>query len=120
NVPLRATASDNDGTISLVEFYQDGDKVGEATNSPYALTLSNVPQGAYLYRAVATDNTGLRGTSAPVLFNVVTSLPVALVRGPYLQIGSPTGAVVRWRSDRSSDSAVFYGVDPASLTNIVS
>jgi len=120
NVPLRATASDNDGTINLVEFYQDSNKVGEATNSPYALTVSNVQQGVYVYRAVATDNTGLRGTSAPVVLNLVTSLPVALVRGPYLQIGSPTGAVIRWRSDRNSDSAVFYGLDPTSLTTVVS
>jgi len=118
NVPLRATALDNDGTVSLVEFYQDSNKVGEVPATPYSLTLSNVPLGVYVYQAVATDNSGLRGTSAPVVLNVVTSLPVVLLRGPYLQIGSPTGAVVRWRSDLASDSAVFYGPDPSSLTNI--
>jgi len=118
NVPLRATASDNDGTVSLVEFYQNGGKVGEAPTTPYSLTLTNVSEGVYVYQAVATDNTGLRGTSAPVVLNVVTSLPVVLLRGPYLQIGSSTGAVVRWRSDLASDSAVFYGLDPTTLTNL--
>jgi len=118
NVPLRATASDNDGTVSLVEFYQGSSKVGEAPTTPYALTLTNVPEGVYVYQAVATDNSGLRGTSAPVVLNVVTSLPVVLLRGPYLQIGSSTGAVVRWRSDLASDSVVFYGPDPTSLTNL--
>jgi len=120
NVPLRATASDNDGTVALVEFYQDGNRVGQATNTPYSLTVSNVPQGIYVYRAVATDNTGLRGTSAPVVLNVITSPPIVLVRGPYLQIGSPTGAVVRWRSDQLSDAVVFYGLDPANLSNSAS
>src|SRR5439155_17280144 len=110
--------SDNDGTVSLVEFYESAaGKLGEAPASPYTLTVSNLLTGAYTFRAVATDNSGLRGTSAPVVLNVVTSLPIVLVRGPYLQIGSPTGAVVRWRSDIFSDAVVFYGLDPRTLTN---
>src|SRR5262249_29064340 len=112
---LRANASDNDGTVAQVEFYESGTKLGQATNTPYTLTISNIPVGTYVYRAVATDNIGLRGTSAPVVLNVVTSLPIVLVRGPYLQIGSPTGGVVRWRTDLPSDSSVFYGTDPANF-----
>ena len=115
---LRATATDNDGTISLVEFYSSGDKLGEATNSPYTLTISNVPLGSYILRAVATDNSGLRGTSAPVAFYVVTILPINLTRGPYLQSGSPYGGIVRWRTDLVSDAIVYYGTDVANLTNI--
>src|SRR6185503_1550335 len=57
------------------------------------------------------------GTSAPVVLNVVTSLPIYLIRGPYLQIGSPTGGVVRWRTDKVSDAVVMYGTDPLWLTN---
>jgi hypothetical protein len=118
NVPLGATASDNDGTVALVEFYESNSKLGEGTNAPYTLTISNVPVGIYTFRAVATDNIGLRGTSAPVVLNVVTSLPVSVVRGPYLQIGSPTGGVVRWRTDLFSDAVVYYGTDLSSLTNL--
>ena len=117
-VTLGATASDNDGTVELVEFYEGTNKLGEGTNAPYSLTVSNLPLGVYLLRAVASDNIGLRGTSAPVVLNVVTSLPIFLVRGPYLQIGSPTGGVVRWRTDLISDAVVFHGTDPANLTNI--
>src|SRR4030095_3931984 len=87
DIPLRANASDNDGTIALVEFFADASKLGERTNAPYALTWTNVLEGVYALRAVATDNGGLSKTSAPVVISVVTSLPIFLVRGPYLQIG---------------------------------
>jgi len=40
-----------------------------------------------------------------------------VTRGPYLQVGTPTGLVVRWRTDTAMDSRVLYGVDPAALTS---
>ena len=119
NIPFRATASDYDGTVSLVEYFVGADKVGEATNTPYALTVSNVLLGRYTLRAVATDNTGLRGTSAPTVLNVVTSLPVTIVRGPYLNSGSSTSGVVRWRTDLPSDAVLWHGPNLDSLTNLV-
>src|SRR5439155_23126463 len=39
-----------------------------------------------------------------------------LTRGPYLQMGTPTGAVVRWRTGAPSDARVRYGTDPANLS----
>ena len=32
--------------------------------------------------------------------------PAALVRGPYLQLGTPDGVVVRWRTDLPTESRV--------------
>jgi len=40
-------------------------------------------------------------------------------RGPYLQLGTPTSMVVRWRTLLPSDSIVRYGNDPDSLTSVV-
>jgi acid phosphatase type 7 len=117
NVAITATATDNDGTVASVTFYSNGSLLGLSTNAPYSISVSNLLQGAYVLRAVATDNMGLLGTSAPVVLNVVTSLPAFLVRGPYLQMGSPTGGVVRWRSDVFTDGLVYYGTDPLNLTN---
>jgi hypothetical protein len=117
NIALLASATDNDGTVARVEFFANSDKIGERTSSPYSLTWSNVAEGEYTLRAVATDNIGLLGTSAPVSITVVTSLPIALLRGPYLQVGTPTSGVVRWRTDLDSDAIVYYGTDAASLTN---
>ena len=42
--------------------------------------------------------------------------PPALVRGPYLQIGTPSSVVVRWRTDESCVARVSYGTSPGDLT----
>ena len=39
----------------------------------------------------------------------------SLTRGPYLQMPSPNGIVVRWRSTTPTDSRVRYGPAPGSL-----
>ena len=36
-------------------------------------------------------------------------------RGPYLQVGTPTSIVVRWRTTAATDTVVDYGPDPANL-----
>ncbi len=115
---MRATASDNDGTVALVEFFLNDAKLTEFTNAPYNFTVSNLNLGVYNFSAIARDNQGLLRTSAPVVVNVVTSLPIALIRGPYLNSGSTTSGVVRWRTDAISDGLVFYGKDPNNLSNV--
>ena len=51
-VPFTATASDSDGTISKVEFFQGTTKVGEDTTSPYAFNWTNVAAGSYVLSAI--------------------------------------------------------------------
>ncbi|HMF95665.1 MAG TPA: Ig-like domain-containing protein [Vicinamibacterales bacterium] len=38
-----------------------------------------------------------------------------ITRGPYLQLGTPSSIVVRWRTATATDSQVVYGPDPANL-----
>jgi len=42
-------------------------------------------------------------------------LPATVTRGPYLQLGTPTSAVLRWRTDAPTDSRVEYGTAVGSL-----
>jgi calcineurin-like phosphoesterase family protein/purple acid phosphatase-like protein len=42
-----------------------------------------------------------------------------IVRGPYLQNGTPSSLVVRWRTDIASDSRVSFGSGPGNLTSAV-
>ena len=58
----RVSASDPDGTVAKVEFFADGAKVGEATNSPYTLAWNSPALGGHVLRAVATDNKGDHGS----------------------------------------------------------
>jgi hypothetical protein len=39
-----------------------------------------------------------------------------ITRGPYLQLGTPTQMIVRWRTDTASDSRVDYGTSVSNLT----
>lgn len=39
-----------------------------------------------------------------------------VVRGPYLQTGTPTSLIVRWRTDTAGLGRVRYGTDPATLS----
>ena len=57
-INLAATASDPDGTIARVEFYNGATLVGTATTSPYSYNWSNVGRGSYTLTATAYDNLG--------------------------------------------------------------
>lgn len=63
------------------------------------------------------------GTSSDISFNLelvgltVFDLP-EVTRGPYLQMGTPTSVVVRWRTDVCADSRVSYGIDPGDLNMV--
>jgi hypothetical protein len=70
SLALTATASDIDGTVTKVQFFQGNTKLAEFTNSPYALTLNDLPAGVYTFTAVATDELDGIGTSTPVTVTV--------------------------------------------------
>lgn len=65
------------------------------------------------------SNRILVGTIAWFLFFSAV-LPVAdaqtVVRGPYLQRGTPSDVIIKWRTDVATDSVVRYGLNPGSLT----
>jgi len=73
-IKLEAAASDDDGTISQVEFfYSNGGSyvsLGSDSRSPYKKTINNVPVGSYSIKAVATDNDGLTKESASISVSV--------------------------------------------------
>ncbi|HEY8894948.1 MAG TPA: Ig-like domain-containing protein [Niastella sp.] len=76
-VAITVNAADADGTISKVEFYNGGTKLGEATTAPYSYNWSSVATGSYTITAVATDDRG--GQSSASVAITVTNVPVATV-----------------------------------------
>ena len=54
-ITLSATASDSNGSITKVEFFQGATLIGTRTTAPYSVTWSNVAGGAYTLTAKATD-----------------------------------------------------------------
>ncbi|HZO86230.1 MAG TPA: Ig-like domain-containing protein, partial [Verrucomicrobiae bacterium] len=75
NINIQANASDIDGTILRVEFYRNGIKLGEDTNSPYSFLWVNPPAGNHSLTARATDNLAGRTMSSPVNITVGVSAP---------------------------------------------
>ncbi|HMG72788.1 MAG TPA: Ig-like domain-containing protein [Pyrinomonadaceae bacterium] len=69
-VSINATASDSDGSISKVEFYQGSTLISSVTASPYSFNWSYVPAGTYTLTAKATDNIGASMTSNSVTITV--------------------------------------------------
>jgi hypothetical protein len=80
---LTATASDSDGTVAKVEFFEGTNLLGEAalTNGSYVYSWTNVPAGNYVVTAVATDDKGATGTSDPVNLKV-NALPTVTITAP--------------------------------------
>lgn len=63
-VGLSATASDSDGTITKVEFFNGSVLLASITNSPYTFSWTGVGAGTYSVTAKATDNSNVVTTSS--------------------------------------------------------
>lgn len=89
SLTLAAAASDADGSVSRVEFYNGSTKLGEATSAPYRFTWSAVAAGSYSLTARAIDDEGLFTESSPI--NVTIASPPVVAR--------PTIGVVNYLPD---------------------
>jgi uncharacterized repeat protein (TIGR01451 family) len=78
-IPIIANATDPDGVVTQVVFLAGTNTVGATTNPPFAVNWTNAPAGTHTFTAVATDNHGATGTSAPVTVTVLESLPLTVV-----------------------------------------
>ncbi|MBL3655605.1 CehA/McbA family metallohydrolase [Fulvivirga sediminis] len=63
SIHLLAEASDNDGLIAKVEFYDGDKKIGEDNNRPYEFEWNNVSIGNHFVTARAFDDRGLSKAS---------------------------------------------------------
>lgn len=86
-IALTASATDADGTIARVDFYNGFTLIGSDTTSPYSMTWSNVAAGSYPLSAIARDNGGAATTSAARAITVTGTANIA----PSVSLTSPTG-----------------------------
>lgn len=114
-----ADATDTDGAITQVEFFQGATSLGTVLSSPYSLTWSNVAAGAYVLTAVATDNLGGAATSAPVSITVTQSSGIGpqitvVQNGGFLQVSwGTTGYQLQMKTNLLSSQWVDI---PGTLT----
>ncbi len=110
-VNLIAAASDVDGAIAKVEFYQASLKVGEALAPPYRFTVTGLAPGAYTFSARAFDSTGLFTDSDSVFINLTAAPPtlVDLLGAPWKYLVTSTAAPADWLQPAFNDSSWSEG-----------
>ncbi|MEP2026416.1 MAG: glycosyl hydrolase family 18 protein [Reichenbachiella sp.] len=84
---MDVTASDTDGIVSKVEFFEGGNKLGEDITSPYSYTWTNPAIGNYNLSAKAIDDQGATASSIAVAVTVSDSTVNA---NPQVTISNPT------------------------------
>ena len=115
-INFAATASDGDGTIAKVEFFDGAVKVGEDLTFPYTFAWPGAPVGTHSLTAVATDNRGATTASAAVAVTVLPNPnqpPVVTATAPVDEatgIGSATTVSVSIADPENAATTVtFYG-----------
>ena len=93
SIGLAATASDTDGTIAQVTFFNGATPLTTDTSAPYAFTWNGVAAGSYSLTAVAQDNAGATTTSAAQTVTVTPALPLPNPPPEVTLTGPANGAV---------------------------
>jgi hypothetical protein len=96
SITISVTATDTDGTIARVDFYQGSTQIGSDTSQPYGMNWTNVPPGTYSLTAVATDDDGGSTTSAARTITVNPSPPTNLP--PSVSLTDPPDGATYLRS----------------------
>ena len=70
DVVISADATDNDGQVTLVEFYDGATKVGESSEVPFDFTWLAPSVGQHSLTAIVTDDEGATRTSSIVSLTI--------------------------------------------------
>lgn len=103
DVTLTATASDSDGTVSFVRFYDGETLIVDESTAPYSYLWTNLQLGTHTITSRATDNSGEETTSDPVVITVESSnvAPVAVISASTVSGEEPL--TVNFTGDGSTD-----------------
>lgn len=93
NIAIIASATDMDGSISKVEFFQGTNKVGEALALPFFCTWKPLSAGYYSLTAKAFDNNSAVGVTSPVIIQVISKETPAGYTVTYNGNGNTGGSV---------------------------
>ena len=120
DITINATASDEDGSVVTVEFYNGQTYLGEDSTPPYTFTWTSVADGCYAIVAKAIDDLGGSGTDT-----VDITVGAGCGQEPYP--GTPRICPARFRpafrstgSDKSQlVTLAFNSPDPRLATDVV-
>lgn len=128
-VTIAAAASDPDGSISRVEFFVDGVKIGQDTSTPFSFDWSPSRVGDIEVTARAIDNDGASAFSDKVIVQIkfpkfadgpIFSSPRGYYEKPFdLQISTDIpGAAIKYSLDGSNPLSSPTAIQKASPATI--
>jgi hypothetical protein len=108
SITINASASDSDGTIAQVEFFNGARLIGADTTSPFSAVDANLPLGTYSLTVRATDNRGgISPMSPAVSVEVVNNVPpTVLITSPSNNASFTPPATINIAANASDDSGV--------------
>lgn len=113
--PVNATASDPDGSVTQVEFFDGGTSLGVDASSPYSINWTPTVIGPHSLTARATDNDGDFTNSAAVALTVInggggdTQAPTVTLTSPQDGTTGLTGVLTATAD--ASDNVGVVGVE---------
>ena len=109
-IEVTATAGDQDGVVTTVEFYSGATYLGADTTPPYAFTWNGVTDGCYALTAKAIDDLGGAGLD-------VVDLTVGAGCGQAPYLGSPYTLPARIEAedfDTGGEGIGYHDLDAAN------
>lgn len=93
DVVITPDISPSERIVIKAEYFADGQKIGESTNSPFAFTWISPAEGTYTITAVLVDDVGDRISASATDVSVGPGPPPAAVDAIWItQVDSPAGA----------------------------
>lgn len=104
-IDLQASATDTDGFVTQVEFFNGTTLLGTSTVLPFRFTWTAAVPGSYSLTAVATDNEGASAASDPVRVDIFSADNTGATRDipPVVNLSNP------------QDGATFHEGTPIQL-----
>ena len=115
-IEITADAYDNDGYVVLVEFFaNDTLLIGARDTLPFNYTWTNIPDGNYSIKAIATDNIGNQRTSNRVNIIVGTPAMTRLEEYRSARVGTDMAIV----SDATASGGLYLDIRTNTPTNTI-
>ena len=111
DITISATATDLDGTVTLVEFFNGTTKLGEDSSSPFNFIWMDASIGSHKITAIATDNLGAKTTSAVVTISVAEEKKCVVVSADAQQGSFSQGYEVTFETVGTSVDITFKLLD---------
>ncbi len=108
-ITVQASATDSDGTVSKVAFFDGTTSLGEDASAPYSVVLNNATVGSHIIKAIATDDKGATSeASVTITVNEITNVaPTVNITSPVANAQFDAGNIITIEANASdSDGSV--------------